>query len=85
MREHHTDTRVHFELQLSEENFSMAVQEGLEKKFKLTNFVSTGNMHLFDHRGKMEKYDSPEKSTFGLFFVSFPVLPDYDSFSIISH
>lgn len=66
-REHNTDTKVHFELQLSEENMAIALSEGLTKKFKLTTTISTSNMHLFDAKGIIKKYDTPEQSTI-LFF-----------------
>ncbi|OVA19386.1 DNA topoisomerase II [Macleaya cordata] len=60
-REHNDDTTVHFEVILSEENLVMAKQEGLLKKFKLTTTVSTSNMHLFDPKGVIKKYDNPEQ------------------------
>ena len=41
----------------------MAKQEGLLKKFRLTTTISTSNMHLFDLRGMIKKYDTPEAST----------------------
>ncbi|CAK9876172.1 unnamed protein product [Sphagnum jensenii] len=60
-REHNTDTKVHFELLLSEENMAIALAEGLIKKFKLTTTISTSNMHLFDAGGLIKKYDTPEQ------------------------
>ncbi|XP_057978601.1 DNA topoisomerase 2 isoform X2 [Malania oleifera] len=60
-REHNDDTSVHFEVILSEEHLTMAKQEGLLKKFKLTTTISTSNMHLFDPRGLIKKYDTPEQ------------------------
>lgn len=60
-REHNTDTKVHFELSLSEENMAIALAEGLVKKFKLTTTISTSNMHLFDNKGIIKKYDTPEQ------------------------
>ncbi|KAG0580579.1 hypothetical protein KC19_4G184100 [Ceratodon purpureus] len=60
-REHNTDTKVHFELVLSEENMAIALAEGLVKKFKLTTTISTSNMHLFDAKGLIKKYDTPEQ------------------------
>ncbi|XP_052171246.1 DNA topoisomerase 2 [Diospyros lotus] len=60
-REHNDDTTVHFEVLLSEENLIMAKQEGLLKKFKLTTTISTSNMHLFDPKGVIKKYDNPEQ------------------------
>lgn len=40
----------------------MAKHEGLLKKFKLTTTISTSNMHLFDSKGVIKKYDTPEQS-----------------------
>lgn len=40
----------------------MAKQEGLLKKFKLISTISTSNMHLFDAKGVIKKYDTPEQS-----------------------
>lgn len=62
-REHNTDTKVHFEISLSEENMAIAQAEGLVKKFKLTTTISTSNMHLFDPKGLIKKYETPEQST----------------------
>ncbi|KAG5531847.1 hypothetical protein RHGRI_026452 [Rhododendron griersonianum] len=60
-REHNDDTIVHFEVILSGENMTVAKQEGLLKKFKLTTTISTSNMHLFDAKGMIKKYDNPEQ------------------------
>ncbi|KAF8396139.1 hypothetical protein HHK36_017752 [Tetracentron sinense] len=60
-REHNDDTTVYFDVILSEENLMMAKQEGLMKKFKLTTTLSTSNMHLFDPKGIIKKYDTPEQ------------------------
>ncbi|XP_028062773.1 DNA topoisomerase 2-like isoform X1 [Camellia sinensis] len=60
-REHNDDTTVHFEVIMSEENLIMAKQEGLLKKFKLTTTISTSNMHLFDPKGVIKKYETPEQ------------------------
>ncbi|KAF3342106.1 DNA topoisomerase 2 [Carex littledalei] len=61
-REHNDDVNVHFEVILSEENMNLALQEGVEKRFKLTTSISTTNMHLFDAKGVIKKYDTPEKN-----------------------
>lgn len=53
---------VHFLVYLSAENLLVAKQEGLMKKFKLTTSISTSNMHLFDSKGVIKKYDTPEQS-----------------------
>ncbi|CAL5377393.1 unnamed protein product [Camellia sinensis] len=60
-REHNDDTTVHFEVIMSEENLIMAKQEGLLKKFKLTTTINTSNMHLFDLKGVIKKYETPEQ------------------------
>ncbi|CAL5377986.1 unnamed protein product [Camellia sinensis] len=60
-REHNDDTTVHFEVIMSEENLIMAQQEGLLKKFKLTTTISTSNMHLFDPKCVIKKYETPEQ------------------------
>nr|CAD1831013.1 unnamed protein product [Ananas comosus var. bracteatus] len=60
-REHNDDTTVHFEVTLTEENLNIALQEGPEKKFKLTTTIGTTNMHLFDSNGVIKKYDTPEQ------------------------
>ncbi|KAH7306210.1 hypothetical protein KP509_22G002000 [Ceratopteris richardii] len=60
-REHNTDTRVNFEVQLSEENMAISLAEGIPKKFKLTTIISTSNMHLFDAGGHIRKFESPEE------------------------
>uniref|UniRef100_A0A7N0T385 DNA topoisomerase 2 n=1 Tax=Kalanchoe fedtschenkoi TaxID=63787 RepID=A0A7N0T385_KALFE len=61
IREHSDDANVHFEIILSEENMKVALQEGLYKKFKLTTTISTSNMHLFDAKCVIKKYDNPEQ------------------------
>ncbi|KAF2293580.1 hypothetical protein GH714_002987 [Hevea brasiliensis] len=55
------DVSVCFEVLLSEEKMKEAKDEGLLKKFKLTTTISTSNMHLFDQKGMIKKYDSPEE------------------------
>lgn len=62
IKEYSDDTTVDFELIMSEGNMMAAKQEGLLKKFKLTTTISTSNMHLFDPKGVIKKYDTPEQS-----------------------
>ncbi|KAG6408579.1 hypothetical protein SASPL_131595 [Salvia splendens] len=54
---------VHFSVCMSEEKLPAVKQEGLLKKLKLSTSISTSNMHLFDSRGVIKKYDTPEQST----------------------
>jgi DNA topoisomerase-2 len=56
------DVTVEFDVFLTNENLIRATQEGLLKKFKLTTTISTTNMHLFDSKGVIKKYDNPEQS-----------------------
>mmetsp|Transcript_28242 Transcript_28242/g.45711 ORF Transcript_28242/g.45711 Transcript_28242/m.45711 type:complete len:1587 (+) Transcript_28242:75-4835(+) len=73
-KEHHTDTTVHFIVQLTPEGMASAEEVGLIKKFKLATTLSTTNMHLFDPAGKIKKYDSPET-----------VLTDFFSLRLVSY
>lgn len=63
VRAYGDENSVCFEVIMSEENLILAQQEGLLKKFKLATTISTSNMHLFDSKGKIKKYDNPEDST----------------------
>nr|POE44648.1 isoform 3 of dead-box atp-dependent rna helicase 15 [Quercus suber] len=55
------DVTVEFDVFLTPENLIRVTEEGLLKKFKLTTTISTTNMHLFDPRGMIKKYDNPEQ------------------------
>ncbi|ORX76043.1 type II DNA topoisomerase [Anaeromyces robustus] len=59
-KEYHTDTSVHFRIFVSEANMKKLEEEGLEKKFKITNIINLTNMHLFDPEGKIKKYQKVE-------------------------
>eukprot|EP00257_Ricinus_communis_P025444 XP_025012858.1 DNA topoisomerase 2 [Ricinus communis] len=60
-RKYGDDVSVCFEVLLSEEKMKQVKDEGLLKKFKLATTISTSNMHLFDPKGVIKKYDSPEE------------------------
>ncbi|KAI5070065.1 hypothetical protein GOP47_0014408 [Adiantum capillus-veneris] len=60
-KEHSTDTQVNFEVHLSQENMAQAIAEGVSKRFKLSTTISTSNMHLFDAKGRIQKFNSPEQ------------------------
>ncbi|KAK1370431.1 DNA topoisomerase 2 [Heracleum sosnowskyi] len=60
-RDNGDDVTVKLLVTMSEENLLKAKQEGLLKKFKLTTTISTSNMHLFDSKGVIKKYDNPEQ------------------------
>jgi len=55
-KEYHTDTAVHFRIFVTEANMKKLEEEGLEKKFKITNIINLSNMHLFDPQGRIKKY-----------------------------
>ncbi|WVQ72377.1 hypothetical protein IAR50_001929 [Cryptococcus sp. DSM 104548] len=59
--EHHTVNTVHFKVHMTEKSLADAEKEGLDKRFKLTTTLSTGNMVCFDLNGKIKKYSSPEQ------------------------
>jgi len=55
-KEHHTDTKVSFELEFSHgylENI-----KDIPKQFHLTSKVSINNMHLYSTKGKLTKYNT---------------------------
>ncbi|GAB4828068.1 DNA topoisomerase 2 [Ancistrocladus abbreviatus] len=60
-RDYSTDTIAQFEVTMEKEKLLQAKQEGLLKKFKLTTSISTSNMHLFDKKGVIKKYENPEQ------------------------
>jgi len=57
-KEHHTENAVQFEVILTLDQMAKAEQQGLEKMFKLKSSLSTSNMVLFDHEGKIAKYNT---------------------------
>ena len=60
-KEYHTDTTVHFVITLSPEQMSKALDEGLDKRFKINSTLATSNMVCFDRQGRIKKYNSPEQ------------------------
>lgn len=59
-KEHHTDSSVHFVINMSPEKMKDALQTGLYTKFKLVSKISISNMMLFGADGAIKKYDGPE-------------------------
>ncbi|CAN6696972.1 unnamed protein product [Malus baccata var. baccata] len=59
--QHSDHSTVDIIVHLREEKLMAAKQEGLLKKFKLTTSISTSNMHLFDRKGVIKKFDTPEQ------------------------
>ncbi|MCH83397.1 DNA topoisomerase 2-like, partial [Trifolium medium] len=60
-RQNGDDAIIDIEVKMKPEKIASIMQEGLFKKFKLTNTISTSNMHLFDAEGKIKKFDTPEQ------------------------
>ncbi len=61
-REYHSDTTVHFVINLTDEQMTAANEGGdLYKKFKLESSISTSNMVLFDPEGRIKKYETVEE------------------------
>jgi len=60
-KEYHTDTTVHFQVTLSEQNMAKALEEGLEKTFKMSTTKATSNMVLFDRDNRLRKYGSVDE------------------------
>ncbi|GAU30192.1 hypothetical protein TSUD_311430 [Trifolium subterraneum] len=60
-RQNGDDAIIDIEVKMKPEKIALIMQEGLFKKFKLTNTISTSNMHLFDAEGKIKKFDTPEQ------------------------
>ncbi|GAB2260936.1 hypothetical protein Droror1_Dr00011791 [Drosera rotundifolia] len=60
-RDYSTDLIAKFEVIMEPEKLIQARQEGLQKKFKLTTTINTSNMHLFNEKGVIKKYDNAEQ------------------------
>lgn len=60
-KEYHTDTTVHFVIELNAKGQAEIADKGPEAFFKVSTQISTSNMVLFDPQGKIKKYQSPEE------------------------
>ena len=60
-KEYHTDTTVHFVVELNPKGQAEVAEKGPEVFFKLATQISTSNMVLFDQHGKIKKYSTPEE------------------------
>nr|GFB15484.1 DNA topoisomerase 2 isoform X2 [Tanacetum cinerariifolium] len=63
----HNDHTI--EIMMTEDQMTTARQEGLVKKFKLTIKLSTSDMHLFDAKGVLKKYDTIEQILTEFFYL----------------
>jgi DNA gyrase/topoisomerase IV subunit B len=67
--ENHTDTTVHFTIRTAPAcdrimapaagQGPAGVGAGIKKIFRLESSINTGNIHLFTHDGRIQKYDGP--------------------------
>lgn len=58
-KEYHTDTTVHFVIELNPRGVEEIEKVGPDAFFRLSTVLSTGNMVLFSPDGKIKKYASP--------------------------
>ena len=58
-KEHHTDTKVRFTIDLTPEGVAAVNAEGVEAKFKLSTTISTSNLVCFDKENRIRKYTTP--------------------------
>ena len=56
---------------MSDKDMKSAEEEGLQKRFKMTTSMSTGNMVCFDLNGKIRKYASAEEILVDFFHKRF--------------
>ncbi|KAL6567913.1 DNA topoisomerase 2 [Orobanche gracilis] len=67
--QHSDHITVEILVHLPVENLIAAKKEGFLKKFKLTTSINTTNMHLFDPRGAIKKYETPEQILEEFFYL----------------
>ncbi|KAL1432034.1 hypothetical protein MTO96_013397 [Rhipicephalus appendiculatus] len=59
-KEYHTDTTVRFVVTMAEDKLAKAREEGLHKAFKLQTSLTTSSMVLFDSKGVLRTFRTPE-------------------------
>ncbi len=60
-KEYHTESTVHFIVELTAKGQAEIADKGVEAFFKMSAQISTTNMVLFDQDGKIKKYSTPEE------------------------
>ncbi|PWN50958.1 type II DNA topoisomerase [Violaceomyces palustris] len=60
-KEYHTDTTVHFVVELNSKGQAEIEAKGVDAFFKTSGQIATSNMVLFDSDGKIKKYNTPEE------------------------
>ena len=58
--DYNTHKKVHFVVRLEEKHMKIALEEGLEERFKLSKSVATSNLVAFDRHGRITKYATVE-------------------------
>ena len=58
--DYNTHKAVHFVVRLEDKHMKIALEEGLEEKFKLTRSIATSNLVAFDAEGRITKYATVE-------------------------
>lgn len=59
--DYNTHVKVRFIVQMEEKHMKIALEEGLEDKFKLSKVIGTTNLVAFDKHGRLHKYNSVEE------------------------
>lgn len=58
--DYNTHKDVHFVIKMEDKHMKLALEEGLEEKFKLTRSIATSNLVAFDAEGRITKYANVE-------------------------
>ena len=58
--DYNTHKDVHFVIKMEDKYMKLALDEGLEEKFKLTRSIATSNLVAFDAEGRITKYATVE-------------------------
>jgi len=58
--DYNTHKDVHFVIKMEDKHMKIALEEGLEEKFKLTKSIATSNLVAFDAEGRITKYANVE-------------------------
>lgn len=62
IREYHQENRVHFIIKVPKlQEIKASAIDAIEKKFKLSSSLSANNYVLFNHEGKICRYNSEEE------------------------
>ncbi|PKI82895.1 DNA topoisomerase (ATP-hydrolyzing) [Malassezia vespertilionis] len=68
-KEYHSDTTVHFVVELNQRGVEEIAKVGPDAFFRLSSIFSTGNMVLFSPQGKIKKYASPLEMLDDFYFL----------------